>query len=191
MKVVRAWPDSGDDLGAGLRAVLSRVPAGLHPEFFDRLHRWAHPDRSMDRRPQRSAIEVDRVVLHLLAHGGDAKPGSESAGGDAGCRAAAHPGSKQRQPEQVAVAGQRQFPYLRPVNHRTDRRIVGIHRQRLGVDADLLRHLADLQLHVDALALIHLQRDAAHRRLAETRHLDAHFIYADLESGNFEQSALA
>jgi hypothetical protein len=48
-----------------------------------------------------------------------------------------------------------------------------------------------LQFHIDALTLIDLERDAAYRRLAEARHLDAHVIDADLESGDFEETALA
>src|SRR5262249_2811280 len=58
-------------------------------------------------------------------------------------------------------------------------------------DTNLLIYLANLKPHVDALALIHLQRYAANRRLAKARHFNTHLIRADLERGNLEESVVA
>ncbi len=137
----------------------------------------------MNRGAQRGAVQDDPVVVNLLSEGGDSETGAEPAGGHRGGRPLAHAGAHQSQAKHVAIRRNGQLADIPRVDELADRGVVSLHQGRLRFDGQLLRHLADFQLDVDAGRLIDPNSDAGNGFLAETGVLDDHFVSADVQRG--------
>ena len=191
VKIVGAGTDRRNDLGAGLSAEFGRVESGLDLELLQRFDGRAEPHGGVERGANGRAVQQEPVVVHLLAHGGDAEAGAEAGRGDTRSGAAAHSRAEQRQHVHVALAGDGQLADLALVDQLANGGVVGREQRRRALHRDFLSDGAHFELNVDARPLTHYESNPADHFAAEARLLDRHFVKADVERRHFVIAARA